>query len=171
MITINSIGGNINQDRTLFQKYQQMKDSGLAEIVKMSRMEAQKVRMRKNSSKGTDVALLLPPSTQIRHGDVLLLADDRMIIVEIEPEKVAVISLKEDVASHHLFEIAVKIGHTVGNLHRPIKSEDHRIFLPIQAESELDLLNKLFGSIRDHVDITTTSIVFEPDEGDHTHEH
>lgn len=171
MINISSIVGNKNGNQHLLQRFQQMTRNGLSETVLMSRTEAQRVRMRKSSDKGTDIAITLPQNTQIRHGDILLSNDEKMIVVEILPEKVAVIDIKKDMSPEHLFETAVKVGHTIGNLHRPIKLEDNKIFFPIQAESELDLLKKLFGPIKDHVDIASTTMVFEPEEGNHIHEH
>jgi urease accessory protein len=171
MITVDSVIGNKNKDEDLIQMYQDMASKGLVDIVQMSRMEAQRVRMRKSSNKGTDVAITLPQNVQIKHGDVLLLNSERMIVAEITPERVAVVALTENTPDHHVFEIAVKIGHTIGNLHRPIKLEGNKVILPIQADSELDLLVKLFSSIEDHVRITSSTRVFEPEEGAHIHEH
>jgi urease accessory protein len=93
-----------------------------------------------------------------------------MIVVEITPEKVAVVSFKS-IPNDHLFETAVRIGHTIGNLHRPIRLEDNKIFIPIQADSELDLLKRLFGQAGEHVEVSSTNIVFEPEEGTSIHEH
>ena len=171
MITVGSVVGNKNKEENLIHIYQDMASKGLVDIVLMSRMEAQRVRMRKSSNKGTDVAIMLPQNVQIKHGDVLLLNSERMIVAEIIPERVAVIALTENTPNDHVFEIAVKIGHTIGNLHRPIKLEDNKIFLPIQADSELNLLVKLFSSIKEHVSITSSTMVFEPEEGAHIHEH
>lgn len=171
MISINSIVGNIHNDYDLGQKYNEMTVRQLSEIIRISRNEAQRVRMRKTSDKGSDVAIMLPQSVHLRHGDVLLLNNDKIIIVEIQAEKVAVIAVENNIASEHLFEMAVKVGHTIGNLHRPIKLEDNKIILPIQAESELDLLNKVLGSIKEHIHITSTTMVFEPEEGADVHEH
>ncbi len=171
MITISSIVGNKNDDQHLSQKFQRMAGNGLTETILMSRMESQRVRMRKNSDKGTDVAINLSRNIPIRHGDVLLSNDDKMIVVEILPEKVAVMAVNRDMSSDHLFETAVRVGHTIGNLHRPVKSEGNKIYFPIQADSELDLLRKLFDSLKDHVDITSTTMVFEPEEGTQVHEH
>lgn len=171
MISINSIIGNIHKDEEIGQKYHQMTGKQLSEIIRISRSEAQRVRMRKTSDKGTDVAIMLPQNIHIKHGDVLLLNNDKIIVVEIQPEKVAVIAVENNIASDHLFEMAVKVGHTIGNLHRPIKLEDNKIILPIQAESELDLLKKVLGSIKERIDITSTTMVFEPEEGAEVHEH
>jgi urease accessory protein len=163
------------------EKYHELSNRRLLEVIKIGRMEAQRVRMRKFSDKGSDVVLMLPQNTHLKHGDVLMLNEDKIMVLEIQPEKVAVIQLKDEPSAndhyyhqgnhHHTVEIPVKIGHTIGNLHRPIKLEANKIFLPIQAESELDLLKRLFGSIKEHLDITSTTMVFEPDEGTEIHEH
>jgi urease accessory protein len=170
MININSIVGNIRNDDKLNDKYQVMLDNRSAEVVRVSRIEAERIRMRKTSNKGNDVAIELPQNSRLRDGDILLSSADRMIVVEITPERVAVVSLK-NMRNNHLFETGVRIGHTIGNLHRPIRLEDNKIFVPIQADSELDLLRKLFGPIGEHVEVSSTIIVFEPEEGTNVHEH
>jgi urease accessory protein len=170
MLNINFVVGNVHKDHALGQKYRQMSEKQL-ETIQISRSEAQRVRMRKTSDKGTDVAIMLPQNTHIKHGDVLLLDNDRIIVVEVQPERVAVIAIENNIASHHLLEIAAKVGHTIGNLHRPIKIENNNIILPIQAESELDLLKKILGSIAEHINITSTTMVFEAEVGAEVHEH
>jgi urease accessory protein len=128
--------------------------------------------MRKTTNKGTDVALTLETDTILRNGDILYWSDDRMIVVEQEPENVAVLTFKDENATKsELFHIAVELGHTVGNLHRPIKVKGEKVYVPIQADSEIELLNRLLEPILDHLTITTERLVFEPEEGLHTHEH
>ena len=39
----------------------------------------------------------------------------------------------------------VRVGHTIGNLHRPIKLEGNKIYFPIQADAELEMFRKLFA--------------------------
>jgi urease accessory protein len=170
MLNINSVVGNIHKDHELGHKYRQMSEKQL-ETIRISRSEAQRVRMRKTSDKGTDVAIMLPQHTHIKHGDVLLLDNDKIIVVEIQPERVAVIAIENNIASHHLLEIAAKVGHTIGNLHRPIKIENNNIILPIQAESELELLKKILGSTTEQINITSTTMVFEAEVGADVHEH
>jgi urease accessory protein len=135
-----------------------------AERMRISRMEAERARMRKTTDKGTDVALMLPAGTRLKHGDILLAAG-KTIVVELEPEKVAVVRIKDGNA-----RLAVLVGHAIGNLHRPIKVENGRICFPIQTESELEMLRRQFLSIIDHIEISTDVMVFEP-EGVSAHEH
>lgn len=134
------------------------------ERIRISRTEAERTRMRKTTDKGTDVALVLPAGTRLKHGDILLAAE-KTIIVEQEPEKVAVVRIKDGDA-----RLAVLVGHAIGNLHRPIKVENGRICFPIQAESELEMLRRQFSAVIDHIEISTDVVVFEP-EGVSSHEH
>jgi urease accessory protein len=131
--------------------------------------------MRKTSSKGTDIALTLAPGTKLRHGDVLMVANDKMIIVELEPENVAVIQIKNNIHEHHnddAIQVPVTIGHAIGNLHRPIKLEGRKIYFPIQTDSEIEMFKKIFSTLSDHLEISRTKMVFEPEEGGvDVHEH
>jgi urease accessory protein len=175
MITIDHILGNIYQDDQLKSSYSKFTSNQQNETVLISRIESQRLRMRKVSNKGTDIALTLPSGSHyLRHGDVLLLDENRIIVVEIEPENVLQVEIRKNSLHDdpdHLIQIPVKIGHTIGNLHRPIKLQGDKIYFPIQAESEIEMFQKLFHPFHDHVEITSKRIVFEPEESMDVHEH
>jgi urease accessory protein len=171
MITINSVIGNMYHDSELRKRYEEMSSQSLSESIRISRMEAQRIRMRKRSSKGTDIALTLTPGTKLRHGDVLMLANDKMVIIELEPEDVVVVQVKDNIPEHHIVEVPVRIGHAIGNLHRPIKLKGRKIYFPIQAHQEIEMFKKIFGSLLDHLEISHARMVFEPEEGMDVHEH
>jgi urease accessory protein len=171
MITLNSVIGNMYHDSNLRQRYEEMSSKSLSEFIKISRTEAQRVRMRKTSSKGSDIAVTLTPGTKLRHGDVLMNANDKMITIELEPENVAVIQVKDNIHEHNVVEVPVMIGHAIGNLHRPIKLEGRKIYFPIQADQEIDMFKKIFGPLLDHLEISQAKVVFEPQEGMDVHEH
>jgi urease accessory protein len=171
MITINSIIGNIYHDERLRKQYEDMSSQSLCESIRINRMEAQRVRMRKKSSKGTDIALTMTPGTRLRHGDVLMVANDKMVIMELEPENLAVIRVKDNIHEHDAVQVPVTVGHAIGNLHRPLKLEGRKIYFPIQTDSEIEMFKKIFGRLLDHVEITQAKMVFEPEEGTDVHEH
>lgn len=171
MITINSVIGNMYHDSNLRQRYEEMSSKSLSEFITISRMEAERVRMRKRSNKGSDIAVTLTPGTRLRHGDVLMVANDKMITIELEPENVAVIQVKDNIHERDAVEVPVMIGHAIGNLHRPIKLEGRKIYFPIQADQEIDMFKKIFGPLLDHLEISQAKIVFEPQEGMDVHEH
>jgi urease accessory protein len=56
-------------------------------------------------------------------------------------------------------------------LHRPIKLERHKIYFPIQADTEVEMFKKLLEPINEHLNIKKRMMVFEPGEGMETHEH
>jgi urease accessory protein len=171
MITINSIIGNIYHDEKLRKQYEDMSSKSLCESIRINRIEAQRVRMRKTSSKGTDIALIMGPGTKLRHGDVLIVANDKMVIMELEPENLAVIQVKDNIDEHDAVQLPVAIGHAIGNLHRPIKLEGRKIYFPIQTDSEIEMFKKIFGRVLDHLEISQDKMVFEPEEGMDVHEH
>jgi urease accessory protein len=171
MITISSIIGNMYHDSNLRKQYEEMSSRSLCESIRINRMEAQRVRMRKRSSKGTDIALTMTPGTRLRHGDVLMAANDKMITIELEPENLAVIQVKDNIHEHDAVQVPVTIGHAIGNLHRPIKLEGRKIYFPLQTDSEIEMFKKIFGGLLDHLEITQAKMVFEPEEGTDVHEH
>jgi len=168
---VDSVLGNINNDKKLKEKYDEMAARNVCETIKISRLESQRVRMRKISDKGTDVALTLPPGTRLKHGDVIIITENKMVVVGIEPESVIMIEIRENIHQDDVVEVPVRIGHTIGNLHRPIKLEGNKIYFPIQADTELEMFKKLFEPVKEHLDIKKTTLVFEPEDGTEIHEH
>ena len=155
----------------LKEKYDEMTARKVCETIKISRLESQRVRMRKLSDKGTDVALTLPPGTRLRHGDVIIITENKMVVVGIEPEDVIMIEIRDNIHQDDIVEVPVRVGHTIGNLHRPIRLEGNKIYFPIQADTELEMFKKLFEPINEHLDIKKTTMVFEPEDGTEIHEH
>ena len=109
MIHINKIIGNINSDSDLHERYQTMMKNDKVEKIQISRLEADRTRIRKLSNKGTDLALTMEPSSHINDGDVVLLTEEKMIIAKRESENVVIISLNNDISSQQILELAINI--------------------------------------------------------------
>ena len=168
---MDSVLGNINRDKKLKEKYDEMTARKVCETIKISRLESQRIRMRKISDKGTDVALTLTPGTRLKHGDVIIITENKMVVVGIESEDVIMIEIRDNIHQDDIVEVPVRVGHTIGNLHRPIRLEGNKIYFPIQADTELEMFKKLFEPINEHLDIKKTTMVFEPEDGTEIHEH
>ena len=171
MIHIHKIIGNIHSDSELNDKYQEMIKTGLVEKIEITRLESDRARIRKISDKGTDLALTLIPGSHINNGDVVMLSEEKMIIANRTPENVAMISLKGLMSQDQLFETAIKIGHTIGNMHRPIKVVSDKIYFPIQSQSEVELFQTLLSNLINNIVIKSENIIFEPEAGYDVHEH
>jgi urease accessory protein len=178
MITITNILGNIKKDPKLDQIYRESLQKKLVENVIIRRSEAEKSRMRKTSDRGTDIGFILPPGTRLKDQDIVFLDSNKMIAIKLATELVAILSFKSQAYDEYqkqkkdiLINIAIKIGHTIGNLHRPLKIENHKVIFPIQTKEEMNLFQRLLVDVNDHINITFDEIVFEPDQGFDIHEH
>ena len=169
MITISSIVGNIFHDKQLAEKFEKLRNTENCELIKVSRSELDKTRLRRQTDKGTDVGLILNSQSRLHNGDVLISNSERLIVIEQMPEKV--ISIKTKKIEANTEEILVKLGHIIGNRHRPIQIEDGRIIFPILSDSEVDTFRRLFSSISNHVDIEVEERIFRPQNGMDVHEH
>jgi len=174
---VTSILGNIKKDSFLNQKYKEYSNKNLVETVLIQRSESEKMRMRKKSTKDTDLGFILPSRTRLRDQDVIFLDDHKMILINIVPELVAILNIKNDSSKYgeqnylDLLNVGIKIGHTIGNLHRPLKLEKNKIIFPIQTMDEIDLFKKFLSDLGDRFILSSDSIVFEPDHGFDIHEH
>jgi len=171
LITASTVLGNVSSSRELKRKYDEMNAKKACETITVSRLESGRVRMRKTSDKGSDIALILPPGTKLRQGDVLVMTEDKMVVIGIQPEDVIGIEIKSNIHADDLIKVPVKVGHTIGNLHRPVKLDGNKVFFPIQADTELDMFIKLFRPMMEHLEIWKTKMVFEPEDGTEIHEH
>ena len=199
MLTVTTIIGNVKNNLDLNQKYKESLNKNTLETITIQRSETEKVRMRKVSDKETDVGFILPSRTHLRDGDVVFLDDTKMIIIKLSPELVAILNIKENIHSHkdngdgnsnsghnhnhdddddhhhhhdHDFtNIAIKVGHTIGNLHRPLKISDGDIIFPIQTPDEINLFLRLLSGLKDYVEIRAETLIFEPDQGFDIHAH
>ena len=171
MIHISKILGNIHSDSDLYEKYQDMLKKDKVEKIELSRLQADRTRIRKVSDKGTDLALTLNPGSHIYDGDVVLLTEERIIIAKRGSENVAVVSLNNDMSTEQILETAIKLGHIIGNMHRPIRVVNNKVCFPIQSDSEIELFKKLFYNLRQDIDIKTKNIIFEADSGYDIHGH
>jgi len=172
MLTITTVIGNLKKDSYLNQKYDEFIKKDKLEKILIHRSESEKVRMRKVSDKGTDIGFILPSRTHLKNDDVILLDTERMIIIKLSPELVAIVGLKRDTTHNYdIINLAIKIGHTIGNLHRPLKIENDKIIFPIQTLDEINLFLRLLSDLKDHINIYSDTMVFEPDHGFNVHEH
>lgn len=164
MLSVTSVAGNI-ADRRLVAKYRLAKAAGKCERLSVSRIEMERLRLRRRTDRGTDIGLVLEPGSRLHHGD-LLAAKEKFIVVEQLPEKVVSISIRKD-SAEKMVGLAALIGHLIGNRHRPIAVDHDTISFPVQSESEVDIFRKLLPH---EVKLKVAEQVFLPAGETHAHE-
>jgi urease accessory protein len=164
VIAISSVIGNIFQDKELADKFEKLQKTMTCEVLKFSRSELDKTRFRKQTDKGTDIGCILDSEHKLHNGDVMYSNPEKFIVIEQIPEKVISIKIKKIKANSE--EILVKLGHIIGNRHRPIQIDKNgQIIFPILSDSELDTFKKLFSEIIDNLEMTVGQQIFEPKNG------
>lgn len=164
MLTVTSVAGNVFTNKRLAARYRRAKVSGICEKLLVSRMEMEKLRLRRTTDSGTDVGLVLGSGSRLHHGDVL--AGDRFIVVEQLPEKVASVIIRKG-DPEKIMGLAALVGHIIGNRHRPIAVDHSTISFPLQAESEANVFRNLLPT---GVKMKIEEKVFLPAVEVHTHE-
>jgi urease accessory protein len=171
MLTITSVLGNVRSSTVLMEDHERLSARGQVETVSLSRLEAQKSRLRRPSDVGTDLAIALEDGEHLRDGDVLLAAEHRMIVVRYEPEDVLEFRMKEGLPSEEKIAVAVKLGHLIGNLHKPVGMKDGAVRTPSQSEVETENILKALGPMSAWLEVQHVKAVFEPQEGGSVHGH
>tara|TARA_B100000029_G_C17208214_1_gene827018 strand:+ start:67 stop:570 length:504 start_codon:yes stop_codon:yes gene_type:complete len=167
MLIIKKILGNIYNDTVLNKKIEDLQVNASLQKLFLTRSEMEKIHLRKETNGGIEVGLTFEAGTKFHHGDVL--NDDSLwILINQIPENTIKISLKNDTS----LDMAVIIGHVIGNRHRPISiNSDHSISFPIHDNSELDLFRNLFQESIDNLVLSVEETIFVPNAIMNVHEH
>jgi urease accessory protein len=108
------------------------------EIIRLSRSDLARHRLRTVTDKGSDCAIVLDRSARLFDGAVLLLDDRRAIVVRAEPESWLIFKAK-DVAG------GLELGYFAGNMHWAVRFEGDLLYVSGQVgvQHVLDRLRHL----------------------------
>lgn len=126
------------------------------DVISLNRTEMQKSRIRRRSKKGHDMGIDLPAGTTLYDGAILQ-GDGHIVAIQQIPELVIAIHVPSSIEPSTL----VLLGHTLGNLHRPIDIQNNRILLPIQDVSEESTFRHMLNTLNIH-DISVEEQIFVP---------
>jgi urease accessory protein len=107
------------------------------ERVGVDSADAQKRRLRRETDRGTDVAVDLPRGTYLYDGAVL--ADDghRIVVVAREAEEAFVVRFDPRGDPARLVDDAVRLGHALGNQHVPLDVEGVVVCAPVTTSAAI----------------------------------
>ncbi len=133
MKQITGILGNYLKDESLAEKVDVHKEQGTVERVLIDASKRKRSRIRTETDQGTDLGLVV--KDPLNEGDVLLLDDERAVIVYFKPREAVVFSLPEQ--SETSVETILELGHSIGNHHWTIAVEDKTVYIPIEADKHI----------------------------------
>ncbi|MWV40644.1 urease accessory protein UreE [Natrialba sp. INN-245] len=134
MERIDGIVGNVHADDELATLRENHEANGTLERVVVDASDRRRSRFRTTTDVGTDVGVVVN-APAVSSGDVLLVDDERMIVVAFEPRDALAVSLPE--ATSETLAAAVELGHRVGNQHWDLAVEDGTVYVPLAADRHI----------------------------------
>jgi len=138
MIQINQILGHAH-DSKLSNQIHDLSHHNKVEYIVLDRANLQRRRFRAQTDKGTDCAISISRNNKLSNGAVLLLEDDRAIVVKMAEDQW--LSLKPNDLSS-----AIELGYFAGNMHWRVKFENAQLDIALESPEEvyLDRLKVFF---------------------------
>ncbi len=133
MERIDGVLGNVDGDESLARQVREHDSAGTLERVEIAAGERRRSRLRVETDAGTDLGLV--PGRELRSGDVLVLEDDRAVVVEFESREAAVIPLPE--ATRESLARVSELGHRIGNRHWDLAVDDGALYVPVVADRHI----------------------------------
>ncbi|WP_226481447.1 urease accessory protein UreE [Natrinema amylolyticum] len=168
MERIDGVVGNVHADDDLAASRADHEENGTLERVVIDADERRRSRFRATTDGGTDVGVIVDGAA-VSAGDVLLVEDDRMIVVAFEPVDALAISLPE--ATTEALEAAVELGHRVGNQHWDLAVDEGTVYVPLEADRHI--VERVVADVVPGSDVRETTVeadLFVTTLEDETHE-
>jgi urease accessory protein len=134
MKRVDGVIGNRFEDTELAEAVATHESTGSLEAVVLDDTERRKSRLRVETDAGTDLGILVD-QPELSAGDVLVLDDDRAVVVEFEAREAFVIELPEPTESTQM--VTVELGHRIGNQHWDIAVDDGTVYIPVEADKAI----------------------------------
>jgi urease accessory protein len=142
MLRLNRILGQASEP-DFFDRLHHLQHEGRVERIVIGAEDAARHRLRALTDAGTECAISLPRDQRLANGSILLLEEDRAILVAMREEEVLKLAPADAAA-------ALELGYFAGNMHWAVRfqgSELH-ILLHGPADAYLDRLDALLAGGR-----------------------
>jgi urease accessory protein len=128
-------------DGALAERLHLLEHDGKVEHIVLAGEDTARRRLHVNTDRGTECAIVLARNERLANGAVLLLEQDRAIVVRLEEEEWLALVPRDAAA-------ALELGYFAGNMHWPVRFDGNtlRIALHGPAESYLERLERLLRS-------------------------
>lgn len=125
MRVIDGTCGNVETDPDLACARDRHREQGTLEHLRIDDTQRRKSRFRASTDAGTELGIVVPGSTPLSPGDVLLEADV-MIVVELAETAALAVTFPDGVAA----TTAVLVGHAAGNRHWDLAVDAGAVYVP-----------------------------------------
>ena len=130
MKRVDGVVGNADRDPALADAVAEHEEAGTLESVVLDDTERRRSRLRVTTDSGTDLGVLVD-QPELTAGDVLVLDDDRAVVVAFEEREAFVVEFP---AAEAAVSTAVELGHRIGNQHWDVAVEGDTVYVPVEAD-------------------------------------
>ena len=119
----------------LAERLHALDHAGRVEILPLEQQDVHRRRLRATTDRGTECLIALPRDQALGDGAVLVLEDERAIVVRLAEERWLALVPRDAVA-------ALELGYFAGNLHWRVRFEASRLLIALEGPEE-DYLTRL----------------------------
>ncbi|TQQ80134.1 urease accessory protein UreE [Halonotius roseus] len=130
MKRVDGVVGNVESDPDLAAEIDAHEQADTLETVVLDDTERKRSRLRVTTDAGTDLGVLVD-QPELVAGDVLLLDEERAVVVAFEEREAFVIEFS---AAEAAVSTGVELGHRIGNQHWDIAVDGATIYIPVEAD-------------------------------------
>jgi len=128
MLKLDTIVGQATEER-IAEALHDLEHRGAVEYLALSQADTQRHRLRVLTDRGTECAIALPRHQHLSNGAVLLLEQDRAIVVRMG--EVQWLTLQPRDA-----EAALELGYFAGNMHWKVEFDGARLRIAMEGPAE-----------------------------------
>jgi urease accessory protein len=128
MLKLETILG-VAADADIAEALHRLEHHGQVEYLTLSEVDTQRHRLRALTDRGTECAIALPRHQHLSNGAVLLLEDDRAVVVRMQASQWLVLQPR-DAAT------ALELGYFAGNMHWKVEFDGERLRVAVQGPVE-----------------------------------
>ena len=142
MLRLSTIIGQTTDPR-FFDKLHHLQHKGRVERILLGAEDAARHRLRAQTDGGTECAISLPRDQRLANGSILLLEEDRAVVVMMRDEEVLKL-VPADAAA------ALELGYFAGNMHWPVRFHGNELHILMHGPADfyLDRLDAMMTSRR-----------------------
>ncbi len=140
VLHLNLILGNASGDE-MAEKIHRLSHAGNLEKIELSAADTARKRLRVTTDKGTDCAIALNRDLSLENGSVMLLDDERAIVVRMLETEWLRVAPADSAA-------ALELGYFVGNLHWRVRFQGAVLEIALEGP-EQNYLDRLAAHLED----------------------
>lgn len=119
----------------LAERLHALDHAGRVEILPLEQQDVHRRRLRATTDRGTECLIALPRDQALGDGAVLVLEDERAIVVRLAEERWLALVPRDAVA-------ALELGYFAGNLHWRVRFDGPRLLIALEGPED-DYLTRL----------------------------